>query len=77
MPMTFNFIPTLPSRPGMVCDSRIEANVGPNPVDPGCFPGNRIPANLLSPAGLALMKLFPDPTGPGIGDWATSQLAAD
>jgi hypothetical protein len=70
----FNFIPTLPSRPGMVCDSRIEANVGPNPVDPGCFPGNRIPINQLSPAGLALMKLFPDPTGPGIGDWATSQL---
>src|SRR5262249_9269714 len=28
----------------------------------------------LSPAGLAFVKLFPDPTGPGIGDWATSQL---
>jgi hypothetical protein len=42
--------------------------------DPGCFPGNKIPTNLLSPAGLAFMKLFPNPTGPGIGDWATSQL---
>ncbi|HEX3253374.1 MAG TPA: carboxypeptidase regulatory-like domain-containing protein [Pyrinomonadaceae bacterium] len=40
----------------------------------GCFPGNRIPTNLLSPAGLAIVKLFPNPTGPGIGDWATSQL---
>jgi hypothetical protein len=67
-------IPTLPSIPGMVCDSRIEANVGPNPVSPGCFPGNRIPTNLLSPAGLAYMKLFPDPTGPGLGEWATSQI---
>ncbi|HSE16399.1 MAG TPA: carboxypeptidase regulatory-like domain-containing protein [Pyrinomonadaceae bacterium] len=40
----------------------------------GCFPGNRIPQNLLSPAGLALMQLFPDPTGPRPGDWATSQI---
>jgi len=67
-------IPILPGRPGMDCDSRNPLNVGPNPVDPGCFPGNRIPINLLSPGGLALMKLFPDPTGPGIGDWATSQI---
>ena len=67
-------IPILPHLPGLTCDSRIEANVGPNPVDPGCFPGNRIPLNLLSPGGLAYMKLFPDPTGPGIGQWATSQL---
>ncbi|HEY0728496.1 MAG TPA: hypothetical protein VGD38_10530, partial [Pyrinomonadaceae bacterium] len=40
----------------------------------GCFPGNRIPQNQLSPAGLAIVKLFPDPTGPGVGDWATTQL---
>ena len=38
------------------------------------FPNNRIPAAQLSPAGLALVKLFPNPTGPGVGDWATSQL---
>ncbi len=69
-----NFIPILPARPGMTCDSRIEANVGPNPVSPGCFPGNRIPLNQLSPGGLAYMKLFPNPTGPGVGEWATSQL---
>jgi hypothetical protein len=53
----------------------------PDPEDPDetitvCdpFPGNRIPMNLLSPAGLAFLKLFPNPTGPGVGDWATSQL---
>jgi hypothetical protein len=38
------------------------------------FPGNKIPTNLLSPAGLAFVKLYPNPTGPGVGDWATSQL---
>src|SRR6185436_7864052 len=38
------------------------------------FANNRIPTNLLSPAGLAFVKLFPNPTGPGVGDWATSQL---
>lgn len=74
IPNTNTFIPVLPHFPGMTCDSLNQANVGPNPVDPGCFPGNKIPQNLLSPAGLALMKLFPDPTGPGIGDWASSQL---
>lgn len=53
----------------------------PDPANPGqfitvCdpFPGNRIPTNRLSPAGLAFVKLFPDPTGPGVGAWATSQL---
>jgi len=55
----------LPHVPGGVCTA---SNTS------GCFPGNRIPQNLLSPAGLALMRLFPDPTGPRIGDWATSQL---
>src|SRR5687767_6505173 len=73
-PSPNNFIPILPARPGMTCDSRIEANVGPNPVSAGCFPGNRIPLNQLSPGGLAYMKLFPNPTGPGVGDWATSQV---
>jgi Carboxypeptidase regulatory-like domain/TonB-dependent Receptor Plug Domain len=38
------------------------------------FPGNRIPANLLSPAGLAFMKLFPDPNADGSPNWATSLL---
>jgi hypothetical protein len=34
---------------------------GPNPTDPGCYPNNRIPSDLLSPAGLAFVRLFPDP----------------
>ena len=55
----------LPHVPGGVCTA---SNTS------GCFPGNKIPTNLLSPAGLAFVKLFPNPTGPGIGDWATSTL---
>src|SRR5690349_18470545 len=55
----------LPHVPGGVCTA---SNTS------GCFPGNKIPTNLLSPAGLAFVKLFPNPTGPGVGDWATSQL---
>lgn len=53
----------------------------PTPSDPlhtklvcDPFPGNKIPANRLSPGGLAFVKLFPNPTGPGVSDWATSQL---
>jgi hypothetical protein len=56
----------LPHVPGGVCNPPADTS--------GCFPGNKIPTNLLSPAGLALMKLFPNPTGPGVGDWATTQL---
>lgn len=44
---------------------------GPLPRDPLtglAFPGNRIPAARLSPAGLAIMKVFPDPNGAG-GLW--------
>ncbi|HEY4425020.1 MAG TPA: carboxypeptidase regulatory-like domain-containing protein [Pyrinomonadaceae bacterium] len=48
-----------PTRTKLVCDP---------------FPNNRIPTNRLSPAGLAYVKLFPNPTGPGVSDWATSQL---
>jgi hypothetical protein len=51
--------PEEPNRTKLVCDP---------------FPGNRIPTNRLSPGGLAFVKLFPDPTGPAVGDWATSQL---
>ena len=59
----------LPHFPGMTCTTP-----GPNPADPGCFPGNRIPQNLLSPGGLAFMKLFPDPNTTESPNWATSQL---
>ena len=59
----------LPHRPGLTCTTP-----GPNPADPGCFPGNKIPTAQLSPAGLAFVKLFPNPTGPGIGDFNSSTL---
>lgn len=64
----------LPHIPGS-CHEVPNPNAPPATItvcDP--FPGNKIPTNLLSPAGLAYMKLFPNPTGPGVGDWATSQL---
>jgi len=47
------------------------ARTGPIPRDPLTglpFPGNRIPANRLSPAGLAILKIFPDPNS-GTGLW--------
>jgi carboxypeptidase family protein len=47
------------------------ARTGPIPHDPLTglpFPGNKIPANRLSPAGLAILKIFPDPNGGG-GLW--------
>ncbi len=60
---------SLPHRPGMTCTTP-----GANPTDPGCFPNNRIPASMLSPAGLAFVKLYPDPNTTGSPNWATSQL---
>lgn len=47
----------LPHRPGLTCTTP-----GPNPTDPGCYPGNKIPQNLLSPVGLALLGIYPNPT---------------
>jgi hypothetical protein len=47
------------------------ARTGPIPRDPLTglpFPGNKIPTDRLSPAGLAIMKVFPDPNGPN-GLW--------
>ena len=53
----------------------------PNPLPPPApaticdpFPGNRIPTARLSPAGLAFMKLYPDPNTTGSPNWVTSQL---
>ena len=49
----------LPHIPGGVCNPN-----GTPPNVSGCFPGNRIPANMLSPAGLALLRIYPDPNSP-------------
>src|SRR5258708_26002751 len=48
----------------------------PLPIDPftgSPYPGNKIPTARLSPAGLALMKIFPDPNGAG-NFWASSPI---
>jgi hypothetical protein len=59
---------SLPHVPGGVCNPPADTS--------GCFPGNRIPTNLLSPAGLAFVKLFPDPTTGSVtgNNFATTQL---
>ena len=46
------------------------ATCRPDPVDPTAticdpFPGNRIPANRLSPVGLVLLRVYSDPNNPG------------
>jgi hypothetical protein len=66
----------LPHIPGTCRQVPAPTPTNPNATRRECdpFPGNRIPTNLLSPAGLAFMKIYPDPTGPGVGDWATSTL---
>ena len=53
----------------------------PNPNPPPAlitvcdpFPGNRIPTAQLSPAGLAFVRLFPDPNTTGSPNWTSSQL---
>lgn len=58
---------TLPHRAGLVCDPNNPLNYGSSPVDPGCYPGNKIPTAQLSPAGLALVKIWADPTTTGGG----------
>ncbi|HST50455.1 MAG TPA: carboxypeptidase regulatory-like domain-containing protein [Pyrinomonadaceae bacterium] len=47
---------------------------GPNPTDPNCFPGNKIPASQLSPAGLAILKFFPDPNTTGVNNFVLSPV---
>lgn len=62
----------LPHIPGRVCNPN-----GNPPNTSGCYPGNRIPTNLLSPAGLALLRMYPDPTSanPAVGqNYAASSL---
>src|SRR5712691_3931647 len=38
------------------------------------FPGNKIPANKLSPAGLAIVQVFPNPNTTGSTNWVSSLL---
>jgi len=58
-----NLVPTMLERQGDF--SGPNTRDYPDPLDPLTgepFPGNKIPADRLSPAGLAMMKLYPEPT---------------
>jgi Carboxypeptidase regulatory-like domain/TonB-dependent Receptor Plug Domain len=73
------FVPTALERSGDFSGPAIPGCTLPTPIDPltgSPFPGNRIPANRLSPGGQALLKLYPLPnTTPAAGscnNWVTS-----
>jgi hypothetical protein len=61
----------LPHQQGMTCTTP-----GPAPADPGCFPGNKIPAAQLSQIGLAILSRYPDPNGSVTSNpnWASAPL---
>ena len=65
---------TLPHQQGLTCNPDNPLNYGPNPVDPGCFPGNKIPAAQLSPAGLSILKFFPLPNASGTNNFVFSPV---
>ena len=73
------FVPTAAERVGDFSGAPIENCSSPTPIDPltgHAFPGNRIPQNRLSPAGLLVLQLYPLPnTTPAAGscnNWVTS-----
>ncbi|HET7694720.1 MAG TPA: carboxypeptidase regulatory-like domain-containing protein [Vicinamibacterales bacterium] len=73
------FVPTQAERNGDFSGPAIAGCTLPTPNDPLTgqpFPGNRIPANRLSPAGQAFLSLYPLPnTTPAAGscnNWVTS-----
>jgi hypothetical protein len=74
-----SFVPTEAERNGDFSGPRIAGCSGPIPVDPltgEAFPGNRIPADRLSPGGLAYLKLYPlpnvTPPAGSCNNWVTS-----
>ena len=73
------FVPTAAERAGDFSGQLIADCSSDRPIDPLSgepFPGNRIPANRLSPAGLLVLQLYPLPnTTPGAGscnNWVTA-----
>ena len=70
-------VPTAQERVG---DFSGPIHTGPTPHDAVTglpFPGNKIPSNQLSPAGLAIVKIFPDPNNfadPTGTNWISSTL---
>ena len=69
-------VPTLLERQGNF--SGPHSNNGNTPTDPftgNRFPNDTIPANRLSPAGLALLKLYPEPTNANLTDnWVAAPV---
>jgi hypothetical protein len=73
------FVPTEAERAGDFSGPTIEGCSSAAPIDPLTgepFPGNRIPADRLSPAGLLVLQLYPSPnTTPSSGscnNWVTA-----
>jgi hypothetical protein len=73
------FVPTEAERNGDFSGPRIPGCSPPIPIDPATgqpFPGNRIPANRLSPAGQLYLKLYPlpnvTPAAGSCNNWVTS-----
>lgn len=73
------FVPTAAERAGDFSGPRIANCSAPIPTDPLTgqpFPGNRIPADRLSPAGRAYLDLFPlpnvTPAAGSCNNWVTS-----
>jgi hypothetical protein len=73
------FVPTAAEHAGNFNGPSIPGCTLPTPLDPETgapFPGNQIPANRLSPGGVAFMSLYPLPnTTPAAGscnNWVTS-----
>src|SRR5919198_2552308 len=76
------FVPTAAERNGDFSGPRIAGCSPPIPVDPLTgmpFPGNKIPADRLSQAGLAYLKLYPlpnvTPTAGSCNNWVTSVVS--
>lgn len=72
-------VPTAAERGGDFSGPGLAGCSGPDPIDPLSgepFPGNRIPADRLSPAGLLLLQLYPlpntNPTGGSCANWVAS-----
>jgi hypothetical protein len=73
------FVPTAAERAGDFSGPRLAGCSGPIPVDPLTglpFPGNRIPADRISPAGRSMLELYElpnvTPTGGSCNNWVTS-----
>src|SRR5262245_22442932 len=70
-------VPTEQERVGDFSGPIRTAAIPKDPLTGQPFPGNRIPANRLSPAGLAIMKIFPlpnNPSDPTGTNWIASTL---